>query len=103
MAGAPLAEGGLPLASMPDRGRVGLARRRDRHELEAVGGVQVAMCGAGRTQVAVLPDDTLGTRVDDHDALVVVVVDRDHAVRQHRRQAGMVEPAPPGAWAVLPQ
>src|SRR6266516_599217 len=66
------------------RARVGAAQSRgDRgvalgdpvgKEVHAVGGVEVAGRGSRRAVVAVLPDDPLPLRVDQDDAVVVVVV-----------------------------
>jgi len=59
--------------------------------------------GARVAEVPVRPSDRVRARVDDDDALVVVVVEGDHAVRQHRRQAGVVEHAGARGHPVAPQ
>src|SRR5579862_3000896 len=57
---------------MVDRGRVHPTGRRDGYEVQPVGSVQIARRRAGHTRMAVLPDDPVRTRVDDHDPVVVV-------------------------------
>ena len=60
-------------------------------EVEPVRLVQEAGGRPGDAGVPVLPDDPLRPRVDHDDAVVVVVVRGDHAVRPAHRERGLVE------------
>src|SRR5207244_13447225 len=82
------ASGALPSARL----RV---RRRDAalEQVEPVGDLEQARRLARMPRLPVLPDDPLGGRVDQHDAVAVVVVRPDQAVRQPLREARVVEHA----------
>jgi uncharacterized protein (DUF885 family) len=74
-------------------GKVGRRRAVRQQQVEAVRDVQQAWSGARGVRVAVLPDDLVGLRVDDHDPVPVVVVDADQPARQHFSEARVVEHA----------
>src|SRR6266581_3572565 len=74
-----------------------------RNEIEAVGRLQEACAGRSGMQMAVLPNDPLRAWLDDDEAVVVVVVDRDVSVRKPDRERRMVERAPARRGAVVPE
>jgi len=56
----------------------------------------------GSIRHPVLPDDPICRRVDDHDALAIVIVQRDRAVRERHGKARMAQCRPAGPWSVAP-
>src|SRR5579875_326371 len=72
-------------------------------QVETVGGVEETGCGPGCVVDPVLPDDLLAGRVDDDDAVPVVVVDADESGGQYFGQTRVIEHSPAGRHSVLPE
>src|SRR5262245_39228509 len=84
---------------LPER----LLVRAERDVVHSVGGVEEAAAAAWAREVAVLPDAPSLLRVDDDNAVVVVVVDGDVPVRKHDRERRVVECAPARRRPVPPE
>src|SRR5690242_7172814 len=82
-----------------------MSRRRafGAEQVEAVGGVEIASASSRTVRVAVLPDDPPRVWIDDDDAVPVVVVHADEAVRKTLGEAWVIERARAGGRVVGPE
>src|SRR5438876_2017944 len=79
-------------------------KRRPRgNQADPVRRIEVAGGPASPVRMPVLPDDGVGPRVDDDDAVPEVVVQDDRSIGQREGETGMVEMAPTRHWSVPPE
>src|SRR5262249_6892678 len=74
----------------------------ERQQVEAVRRVEEPSPPAGTVGVAELPDDPARPHVDHDDPFAEIVVDRDQALADPRREGRVVELAGPGTGTVPP-